>query len=274
MARLRLVVVGYPHHIVQRGHNRKEVFARDGDRLAYLDKLRELREQLGLKVHGYCLMSNHVHLILNPGDEAANVSQLMKKLATQHTRRINYIDGRTGTAWEGRFKCSPIDSERYLLACTRYVDLNPVRAGLVHRPEDYHWSSYRTRIGLEPCDWLDPDPCYLALAATAEARAQRYRQFVEQGICAEELQLIREAIQGGFRTGFRTAGDCPRARRRRSCNRCRAALLIPATRPSTRCCCGPWLPRSRPARSRRPGSCIFPRARTRSAALRPRAPRC
>ncbi len=191
----RLALVGYPHHIVQRGHNRRDVFVIDRDRLAYLATLREFRETLGLKVHGYCLMSNHVHLIIDPGDDAANLSRLMKHLAARHTRRINRIEGRTGSAWEGRFRCSPVDSEKYLLACTRYVDLNPVRAGLVQRPEDYRWSSYRARIGLDPCNWLDPDPCYLALAANAEGRAQRYRLFVEQGIHAQELRFLREAIQ-------------------------------------------------------------------------------
>jgi putative transposase len=121
----------------------------------------------------------------------------MKHLAARHTRRINRIAKRTGTAWEGRFKCSPIDSDRYLLACGRYVDLNPVRAGLAERPQDYQWSSYRTRIGLETFEWLDPDPSYLALAVNAVGRAQRYRQFVEQGIDAQELQFFRESTQRG-----------------------------------------------------------------------------
>jgi putative transposase len=195
--RLRLAVAGYPHHIVQRGHNRNDVFVTDTDRLTYLETLREFRERLGLKVYGYCLMSNHVHLIIDPGKDATNLSRLMKHLAARHTRRINRIAKRTGTAWEGRFKCSPIDSDRYLLACGRYVDLNPVRAGLAERPQDYQWSSYRTRIGLETFEWLDPDPSYLALAVNAVGRAQRYRQFVEQGIDAQELQFFRESTQRG-----------------------------------------------------------------------------
>lgn len=197
----RIALVGYPHHIVQRGHNRRDVFFRDADRLAYLATLAEFRETLGLKVHGYCLMSNHVHLIIDPGNDATNLSRLMKRLAGQHTSRLNHVQERTGTAWEGRFKCSVVQSERYLLACTRYVDLNPVRAGLARKPEDYRWSSYRARIGLEPCNWLDPDPCYLALAADAEGRARCYREFVEQGVHAEELRLIREAVQRNQLTG-------------------------------------------------------------------------
>jgi putative transposase len=199
--RRRVAITGYPHHIVQRGHNRADVFVSDADRLSYLATLREFRDELALKVFGYCLMSNHVHLIVDPGDDAANLSRLMKRLAARHTRRLNCMEGRTGTAWEGRFKCSPIESERYLLACARYVDLNPVRAGLVRRPEDYRWSSFRARVGIEICPWLDPDPSYLSLAPNETGRALRYRQFVEQGIRAEELRFIREAVQHNQLTG-------------------------------------------------------------------------
>lgn len=197
----RIAIAHYPHHIVQRGHNRKAVFIADDDRLTYLATLREFRETLGLKVYGYCLMTNHVHLIIDPGDTAANLSLLMKHLAGRHTRRINRLGRRTGTCWEGRFKCSPIESDRYLLACTRYVDLNPVRAGMVAKPEDYLWSSYRARTGLLQCEWLDPDPCFLALAANTERRQQRYREFVEQGVHQYELKFIRSALQRNQLTG-------------------------------------------------------------------------
>ena len=199
--RARIAVPGYPHHIVQRGHNRRVVFVTDKDRLAYLETLTEFRRELGLKVYGYCLMTNHVHLIVDPGAEAANISSLMKRLAGRHTRRINCLERRTGTSWEGRFKCSPIESDRYLLACTRYVDLNPVRARMVAAPQDYVWSSYRARTGLIECDWLDPDPCFIALGSTLERRQQRYREFVEQGIHDQELQFIRSAVNRNQLTG-------------------------------------------------------------------------
>ena len=139
----------------------------DRDRTSYLDTLQEFRIELGIKVYGYCLMTNHVHLIIDLGNNAANLHLLMKRLACRHTRRINRLERRTGTSWEGRFKCSPIGSDRYLLACTRYVDLNPVRARMVAAPENYPWSSHQAHIGLSECDWLDADPCYLALAQTA-----------------------------------------------------------------------------------------------------------
>lgn len=199
--RRRIAVPCYPHHIVQRGHNRRAVFVTDDDRLAYLATLREFRQELGLQLHGYCLMTNHVHLIVNPGGDANNLGLLMKRLAGRHTRRINRLKRRTGTAWEGRFKCSPIESDSYLLACARYVDLNPVRAHIVEQPEDYRWSSYRARIGLSDCSWLDPDPCFLALAPTSEQRQRRYREFVTRGIPEQQIEFLRAAIQRNQLTG-------------------------------------------------------------------------
>lgn len=186
---------------MQRGHNRRAVFVTDKDRLAYLDTLAEFRGELGLKVYAYCLMTNHVHLVIDPGQDSANLGLLMKRLAGRHTRRINRLEHRTGTSWEGQFKCSPIESDRYLLACTRYVDLNPVRARMVALPENYRWSSYRSRIGLDECEWLDPDPCFLALASTNERRQQRYREFVQQGISDYELKFIGGAVHRNQLTG-------------------------------------------------------------------------
>jgi putative transposase len=103
----RVIAPGYPHHIVQRGHNRQNVFFTEEDRSSYLATLAEFREKLGIQVYAYCLMTNHVHLIVNPGSDAATLSLLMKRLAGRHTRRLNQLKRRTGTSWEGRFKCSP-----------------------------------------------------------------------------------------------------------------------------------------------------------------------
>ncbi len=197
----RIAVANYPHHIVQRGHNRSAVFQSRSDRHAYLRTLADFRLALGLRIYGYCLMTNHVHLIVDPGDDARALSVLMKRLAGRHTRRLNRVNGGSGSAWEGRFKCSPIESDRYLLACARYVDLNPVRAGIVARPEDYPWSSYRARVGLDDCDWLDAGPCFTALGADLEHRRERYREFVELGIGPHELAVIRGAIQRNQLTG-------------------------------------------------------------------------
>jgi putative transposase len=199
--RSRVAFAGYPHHIVQRGHNRNPVFFQEFDRSDYLGTLREFRDSLGLKVYAYCLMTNHIHLIVDPGTDARRVSTLMKSLAGRHTRRMNRLLGRSGSLWEGRFHCSPIDTTRYLLTCGRYVDQNPVRAGIAARPEDYRWSSYRARAGLAPDSWLDPDPALLDLAASESRRFEIYRRMVLVPADEEDLRIIRGALQRNQLTG-------------------------------------------------------------------------
>ncbi|MEQ8959474.1 MAG: transposase, partial [Coleofasciculus sp. C2-GNP5-27] len=120
-----------PHHIVQRGHNRKAVFVEAGDYRYYLHNLREWKLTLGVKVYSYCLMTNHVHLIVEPGDDVTTVSRLMKQLAARQTRWVNKQEGRSGSLWEGRYKSSPIQRDCYLLQCCRYVERNPVKARMV-----------------------------------------------------------------------------------------------------------------------------------------------
>ena len=143
----RIVVMGYPHHIIQRGHNRQVVFASEEDYQYYVDNLCEWKEKLGCKVYAYCLMTNHVHLIVDPGEDGGNLARLMKRLAGRQTRYLNKLEKRTGSLWVGRFKSSTISTNEYLLACCRYVELNPVRAGIVADPIDYRWSSYGSKIG-------------------------------------------------------------------------------------------------------------------------------
>lgn len=199
--RSRIALSHLPHHVVQRGHNRRPVFITDKDRLTYLATLQEFRQELGLKVYAYCLMTNHVHLIIDPGSDSANLGLLMKRLAGRHTRRINRLERRTGTSWEGRYKCSPIETDRYLLACSRYVDLNPVRANVVAHPAEYPWSSYRAKVGITNSDWLDLDPCYLGLAETLDRQRIRYHEWVEAGIHEAELKFLRHAVQRNQLTG-------------------------------------------------------------------------
>jgi putative transposase len=197
----RIIINDSPHHIIQRGHNRQVVFASDDDYLFYLDNLREWKEKFGCKVYAYCLMANHVHLIVDPGADERNLSLLMKRLAGRQTRYVNKVEKRSGTLWEGRYKSSPISTDEYLLACCRYVELNPVRAGLVAVPEAYRWSSYRAKVGMTPQDWLDFDPQYLGLAKTAKKRREKYQEFMLATISEEEMARIRGAIQRGQLTG-------------------------------------------------------------------------
>ncbi|WP_273823364.1 MULTISPECIES: transposase [Pseudomonas] len=198
----RIVLPNYPHHVVQRGHNRQIVFADAEDYHRYLENLRELKEVFGVKVYAYCLMTNHVHLLLAPGDAVAGLGQLMKALAARTTRYRNRLEGRSGTLWESRYKSSVVQSDAYLLACCRYIELNPVRARMVADPVDYPWSSYQARMsGVENDCLLDVDPCFAALGDTAKERGQRYEAFVRQAVATDEISLIRDALQRSQLTG-------------------------------------------------------------------------
>jgi putative transposase len=197
----RVVLPNYPHHIVQRGHNRSVVFAEDNDFLFYLNTLAEWKAKLGLKVYAYCLMTNHVHLVVDPGDSPASLGLLIKRLAARYTRYINKIEERTGTVWEGRYKSSPIDTDEYLLVCCRYVELNPERARMAKAPHEYRWSSYNEKIGRRKRYLVDEDPAYRALGRTRREREIAYRQWVISSAPDGEWDLIRAAVQRGQLTG-------------------------------------------------------------------------
>jgi len=204
----RIVLPNYPHHVVQRGHNRQVVFAVAEDYQRYLTDLRELKEAFGVKVYAYCLMTNHVHLLLAPGDSVIGLGQLMKALAARATRYRNRLEGRSGTLWESRYKSSVVQTDSYLLACCRYIELNPVRAQMVVDPGDYPWSSFRVRISSEPDDhWLDIDPCFAALGNTLMERRYHYELFMRQAIPDDEIGSIRNALQRGQLTGTRRFVD-------------------------------------------------------------------
>lgn len=197
----RILLPHTAHHVVQRGHNRANVFAARDDYRRYLDTLCEWKAELDIKVYGYCLMTNHVHLLLEPGEDVHTVGKLMRRLAGRQTRYVNAVEGRTGTLWDGRYKASPIQTESYLLACSRYVELNPVRARMVDTPQAYPWSSYRTKAGEYEWDWLDEDPCYTELADSPKERARRYVAFVASEISEKEYTIIREAVRRNQLTG-------------------------------------------------------------------------
>ena len=196
----RAILQYYPHHVVQRGHNRQVVFVETGDYERYLETLAQFKDVYGVKVYAFCLMTNHVHLLVAP-EEIAGLGQLMKRLAGRQTRYHNRLEGRTGTLWESRYKSSPVDTDEYLLACTRYIELNPVRARMVTTPQDYRWSSCHYHLGRNGWDWLDPDPCYLALGNDDAQRQERYRHFLRATIPEGEWNLIRDAVQRGQLTG-------------------------------------------------------------------------
>ena len=197
----RLFLPHVPVHITQRGHDRQSVFMQPDDYEYYLTNLAEIKQDLRVRLLGYCLMTNHVHLIVVPDAEASNVSKLMRVLAGRQTRRINKVLNRTGTLWEGRFKASLIDTDRYLLTCYRYVDLNPVRAAIVASPQDYPWSSYRSHAGVDVDPLLDTHDAYTALGDSMAQRAAAYRRLVAAGMNDGELVTIRTALQRNQLTG-------------------------------------------------------------------------
>jgi len=197
----RILVPRCPHHIVQRGHNRKAVFVEDRDYQYYLDNIKEFKAELGIKLYAWCLMTNHVHLILEPADEVENLSQLMKRLAGRQSAFVNKLESRTGSLWEGRFKASPIQRDEYLLQCVRYIEMNPVRANMVPSLDAYKWSSYHERMGNTQSGMLDLDACFLGLASTAVKRKERYRKYIEAEVSEAELQMLRESVQRNQLTG-------------------------------------------------------------------------
>lgn len=147
--RARLLLPGVPLHIIQRGNNRQACFFGDDDYGFYLDWLTEHARKTGCKVHAYVLMTNHVHLLLS-SSKPEGAGALMKALGQRYVQYVNRTYHRSGTLWEGRFRSCLVQEEAYLLACQCYIELNPVRAGMVRRPGDYRWSSYRAN-GLGEC---------------------------------------------------------------------------------------------------------------------------
>lgn len=197
----RLFLPDIPVHAVQRGHDRQPVFVEHEDYLYYLSNLVEAKETYGIRVYSYCLMTNHVHLLLCPGEQADAVSALMRVVAARQTRYVNRKESRTGTLWEGRFKASLVDSGQYFLACCRYIELNPVRAGIVSDPGKYAWSSYVHNAGISNVSWLDHHPEFELSGYAGRDRQTVYRAFVNAGISTAERDVIRTAVRRNQVTG-------------------------------------------------------------------------
>ncbi len=157
--RPRIVIPQMPLHVIQRGNNRQACFFADEDYRRYLDWLREYAGELGCDIHAYVLTTNHVHLLLTPR-EADSVGRLMKRLGQRYVQYVNRVYQRSGTLWEGRFKSCLTQEEQYVLGCYRYIELNPVRAGMVEHPADYPWTSYRINAQNEKSELVTPHPLY------------------------------------------------------------------------------------------------------------------
>ncbi len=192
----RIVVPGQTLHMIQRGVNRQAIFYADEDYRFYLDVLEEILQHFDCALHAYVLMTNHVHLLMTPSSESGP-SSVMQSLGRRYVRYINGCYKRTGTLWEGRFKSSLIDSERYLLTCSRYIELNPVRARIVSHPSEYKWSSYRSNAEGREETLLSQHELYKRLGSNDTARKQEYRGLFDSHIEAEQVKEIRRGTEQG-----------------------------------------------------------------------------
>jgi putative transposase len=198
--RARIAVAGIAWHIIQRGNNRSACFYADEDYRRYLDDLREQAEKHGCKIHAYVLMTNHVHLLLTP-DQERGAALLMKHLGQRYVQYINRTYRRSGTLWEGRFKSCLTQSENYVLACYRYIELNPVRAGMVNHPRDYPWSSYKPNAEGKESDLIIPHADYLRLDHREPVRRQAYRALFKAHMDQSVTEEIRKATNGNYVLG-------------------------------------------------------------------------
>lgn len=194
MRRPRLDLPGIPLHVTHRGVNRGATFVDDDDCAAYMQALDNAATTQGVALHAYVLMTNHVHLLVS-AEAAGAVSRMMQALGRRYVRAFNARHSRTGTLWEGRFKSCLVDSDHYLLACLRYIELNPVRAAMVTQPWEHRWSSVHGHLGQRHDPRLTPHAAYLALGHDTAARRDAYRRLLTAELPATVLADIRAHLR-------------------------------------------------------------------------------
>jgi putative transposase len=203
MARLpRLTIPGFPHHIIQRGNNRQAIFASPDDYRELLGLIEEHARRCQVAVHAYVLMSNHLHLLATP-ETLEGIPVMMQSVGRQYVRYFNRRQARTGTLWEGRYRSTVIQAERYLLVCMAYIDLNPVRAGMVDTPTEYPWSSHQHYIGRRQDRLITPHPIYWDLGNTPFAREAAYAELVAAGLPTTDEQALTDSALSGWALGDR-----------------------------------------------------------------------
>lgn len=201
MARLpRYVIPGQPQHVIQRGNNRTPIFGAKEDYLFYLECLKQAAQAHDLAIHAYVLMTNHVHLLATPGHETS-IGKTLQSLGRRYVQYFNYTYRRTGTLWEGRYKATVIQSEAYLLTCSRYIELNPVRSGMVPHPREYPWSSYHSHAYGKVDELLTDHPLYRRLGSSPEERHSAYRELFRSHLTEASLEAIRGATNKGWVLG-------------------------------------------------------------------------
>jgi REP-associated tyrosine transposase len=198
--RKRLQAAGVPMHIIQRGNNHQACYFADEDYQFFLDHLARLAKRFRCALHAYVLMTNHFHLLLTPELEAG-ASLLMKFLGQRYVQYVNRVYRRSGSLWEGRFRSSLVQTERYVLGCYRYIELNPVRPGMVKHPGEYPWSSYAANADGKVSPWITPHGEYLALGSDDARRQAAYRDLFKTELDPEVLREIRVSTHGGYAIG-------------------------------------------------------------------------
>ena len=187
-----------PYHVIHRGNNRQKIFFRDADYRYFLSLVKEAKKKHQCKIYSYVLMSNHIHFLLESFQHSENLAKFIKLIAQKYAQYINKSHKRTGTLWEGRFKSSPVSKDNYLLACSRYIELNPIRAKMARDPKDYKWSSYRFKVGeRENHALLDRDPLYIELGKDDAERQKEYEKWFKESVPREEWDIIRKAVNKG-----------------------------------------------------------------------------
>jgi putative transposase len=198
--RARLALPNVPLHIIQRGNNRQACFFADEDYRVYLQWLGEYAAKTGCLIHAYVLMTNHVHLLVST-ERRESAGALLKALGQRYVQYINRTYRRSGTLWEGRFRSCLTQEETYLLSCQRYIELNPVRAGMVEHPANYRWSSYRANAQGEADVLLSPHSLYQALGLDAPSRQAAYRELFRYELDPGLVDEIRSATNGNYALG-------------------------------------------------------------------------
>ena len=201
MARLpRLTLPGYPHHIIQRGNNRQAIFTTVADYQYLLTLLDENAKKFAVDIHAYVLMTNHFHLLATPQTDTG-LPQMMQAVGRSYVRYFNDLQTRTGTLWDGRYRSTLIQTDRYLLACMAYIDLNPVRAGMVTEARDYAWSSHGFYVGLRGDKLITPHALFWNLANTPFGREVAYADLVRAGISAQQQAALTSSTLSGWALG-------------------------------------------------------------------------
>lgn len=202
----RYILPGQPQHLIQRGNNRCPLFLSDVDYRVFLDYFSEACEKNDCLVHAYVLMTNHVHFLVTP-ETNGSVAKTMQSVGRRYVQYFNVRTGRTGTLWEGRYRATVIGGDRYFYACSRYIELNPVRAGMVEYPEDYAWSSYRGNALGQFDAVIAPAPANQNLGDGPHARCRQYRSMFDDELTDESIEEIRRLTQKGWALGSENFKD-------------------------------------------------------------------